>query len=380
MSIDPKARAWVELDLDALRENYRAIRRVVGPGVGIVAMVKSNAYGLGLEHVVRALEPFEPWAYGVACAREGGEVRRLGIDRKTIVFSPLPPDDTAEAARLGLVACVSDLEGLDRWIDACSSVGRPAEFHVEVDTGMGRCGFDWRDAPRWMEAIRARCEQGGQWKGIFTHFHGADAADRTVMRAQWRRFQDAIAKLPVPRDSLVAHVANSAGTLRGPEYAADLVRPGLFLYGGHPAPSLDELDIPAPKPVVAVRSCITLIREVPPGTTVGYGATHVARDHERWGTLAIGYGDGIRRELGNRGFALVRGRRARIIGKISMDLTVVDLTDIPDARVGDTATLVGRDGDEEITLEEIAAIADTISYEVLTGLTPRLPRLERPHA
>ncbi len=175
------------------------------------------------------------------------------------------------------------------------------------------------------------------------------------------------------REQLLVHVGNSAASLRWPRFGLDLVRPGIFLYGARATES-DEL-APRPAPVAAVRSRLILVREVPPGTTVGYGATYAAKGPERWGTLPIGYGDGFPRALGNRGQALVRGMRVPIIGRISMDLTVVDLTAV-DADVDDVVTLVGRDGDDEIRVEDVARQVGTISYEILTGLGRRLPRIE----
>lgn len=377
MSIRPDTRAWIELDLDALRANFDTIRRVVGPRVGVIAMVKGDGYGLGATRVVRALEPLEPWGYGVGSAEEGAALRALGVQRPILVFCPLPTSaDVAIAAEARLTPALSDLDSLDRWTEAVARVPGGGEFHVEVDTGMGRCGFDWRDTARWAAAIRSRLSPSLRWTGVFTHFHGADAPDKVYTLTQWARFKDALDQLPVSREDLVVHAANSAATLRFREFVTDAVRPGIFLYGGDPAPGLG---LPRPRPVVAVRARIVLIRDVAPGTTVGYGATHVARRWERWGTLAIGYGDGLRRALSNNGDVIVHGRRVPVVGRISMDLTVVNLTDVPDARVGDVATLIGRDGDAEITLEEVAAHADTISYEILTGLTPRLPRVERGH-
>jgi alanine racemase len=184
-----------------------------------------------------------------------------------------------------------------------------------------------------------------------------------------------VAQLPVSREDLMVHAANSAAALRWPEYAADAVRPGIFLYGGH-AVGEPVVGVPQPLAVASVRARIALIRQVPPGSTVGYGATYAARGWERWATLGIGYGDGLPRSLGNRGAALVRGQRVPIIGRISMDMTVVDITAAGGAGVGDVATFIGRDGDAEITVDEVAQHAGTIAYEILTGFTPRLPRVE----
>jgi alanine racemase len=214
-----------------------------------------------------------------------------------------------------------------------------------------------------------------RWTGVYTHFHGADAVDGAVTGTQWARFQDALGQLPVSREDLVVHAASSAAALRWPEYAADLVRAGIFLYGGCPADP--EVGCLQPHPVVSVRARIVLVRDVPPGSTVGYGATHVSRGWERWATVAIGYGDGLRRALSNRGAMLVQGRRVPIVGRISMDMTVVDITGLADVAAGAVATVIGRDGGDAIALDEVASTAGTISYEILTGFTPRLPRLER---
>lgn len=369
------------MDLTALRANFEVIRHAVGPRVRIIAMLKSNGYGLGAVCVARALEPLAPWGYGVATAEEGEELRRLaGIERPILVTGPLPAESVALAAEAGLTPAMSDPGELERWATEARRRGTPLDFHVEIDTGMGRSGFDWRDTNRWVEAVRAATGSGARLTGVFTHFQSADAVERDPTQLQWERFWDALVQLPVSRQDLLIHAANSAAALRWPEYAADAVRPGIYLYGGHPAVGLPKETLPPPAPVVALRARITLIRQVPPGSTSGYGATHVAQGWERWGTLAIGYGDGLPRCLGNVGHALVRGRRVRILGQMSMDMTVVDLTDVPEAQIGDVATLIGRDGDAEITVEEVAGQASTISYEIFTGLTARLPRVVRGEA
>jgi alanine racemase len=274
-----------------------------------------------------------------------------------------------------LSATISDVRSLELWSEAAT--GGQLDFHVEIDTGMGRAGFDWRDTPQWSRAVQelARGERV-RWTGVMTHFHGADGGDATASAVQWQRFQDALAQLPVPRSELMVHAANSAAALRWREYAADAVRPGIFLYGGHPAQQAGEA-VAAPKPVAAVRARLVLVRDVAPGSTVGYGATHVSRGWERWGTLAIGYGDGLPRSLGNRGSAIVRGQVVPFVGRISMDMTVVDITGVPEAGVGDVVTLIGSEGDVTITLDDVAQQAGTISYEILTGLRARLPRVER---
>ncbi|MGH7466446.1 MAG: alanine racemase [Longimicrobiales bacterium] len=369
-----QARAWIEVNASALRANFETIRARVGARTAILPMVKADGYGLGAAWVVRQLDPFKPWGYGVAAVSEGTALRAAGVRRPIVVFSPLTSQALAEAAHERLSIALSDLASLQRWAGLAEQ-SEFLDFHLEIDTGMGRAGFDWRETGVWSPAVRAFCSQHLRWTGVYTHFQGADAAERATTATQWERFHDAIAQLPVSRENLMVHAANSAAALRWPEFAADAVRPGIFLYGGHPARNRPE--VPAPQAVAAVRARVVLVRSVPPGTSVGYGATHAARAPETWATIGIGYGDGLPRSLSNRGQAIVRGNRVKVIGRISMDLTVVDVTGVPGVQAGDEVTFIGRDGDEEITVDDVAAQAETISYEILTGLTPRLPRLER---
>lgn len=367
----------MEVDEAALRRNLRRVLDAAGPGAAAVPMLKADGYGLGAAEVLRIVQaelaPGELFAAGVAAVAEGEALRALGWTGRVVVFAPAPPGEFRRAARAGLTLALSDLDGVRRWAAAAREEGRRLAFHAEVDTGMGRAGFPFPQAGEWGPAVDAAAADLLEWEGCFTHFHSADEPDLGPTDEQERRFREALAALPRPRDGSVRrviHSANSAASLRRGGYQADLVRPGIFLYGGCAGPGV------CPEPVASVRARIALVREVPAGWTCGYGATYAARRPERWGTLAVGYGDGLPRALSpGGGEALVRGRRAPIVGRISMDVTVVDLTEVPEARPGDAATLVGRDGGEEITLDEAAARAGTIPYEILTGLGARLPRV-----
>lgn len=340
-------------------------------------MLKADAYGMGMRAVAdalrRELEPEGPWAFGVAAVSEGEALREAGWTGRVLVFSPTPPDEVARAARVGLTPAVSDLESLGRWADAATEAGRRLPFHLEVDTGMGRAGFRWTEAAEW-GAEAARTAAGRLlWEGCFTHFHSADEPDLAATDAQWERFRDALSLLPAPAEGdppRVVHTSNSAAALRRAGYGCDLVRPGIFLYGGTAGADVH------PRPVASVRARVSLVRKVPAGATVGYGATYAASGPELWGTCAIGYGDGLPRALASAGGeAIVRGVRVPIVGRISMDVSVLNLSRVPDARAGDVATFIGRDGAEEIRVDEVAERCGTISYEILTGLTQRLPRV-----
>ena len=375
MSNSSQARAWVDIDLAALRANYEAIRRIVGEGRAMIPMVKADGYGLGAERVVRTLESAGPWGFGVATAEEGVVLRRAGVRRPIVVFGPLAPQSVDAAAAAGLVATISDIASMERWAAAADRHGS-LSYHVEIDTGMGRAGFDWRETAGWADRVRGFSTERVRWTGVYTHFHSADAADAAPTIAQWERFRDAVAQLPVSREDLLVHAANSAAALRWAELRADAVRPGIWLYGGR-AVEADVSGVPVPQTVAGVRARVVRVRSVPPGTTLGYGATHVARGWERWATLSIGYGDGLPRALANRGHALLRGCRVPIVGRISMDMTVVEVSAVPEVVPGDAGTLLGADGESALALDDVAAEAGTIAYEILTGLTARLPRVER---
>ncbi len=333
-------------------------------------MVKANAYGLGVREAVSALAPLDPWGFGVAAVEEGMELREVGVDKPILVCSPLPIGSYPAAVAAGLTPSVSDLDGLVALREACRESGSKTCFHLEIDTGMGRAGLDWRRVDEWGPKVEDLVDDGMTWEGCFTHFHSADQVGEGALDDQWRRLKETVDRLPAKPPASFVHACNSPGSLRRPDVAADMVRPGIFLYGG-----VAGAGLPAPSPVASLRARIVLLKEAPPGSTVGYGSTYTASGPERWATAAIGYGDGLPRLLSNRGEGVVRGRRVPIIGRVSMDVTVLDVTGVPDTELGDVVTFFGRSDGEEISLEEVADHAQTINYEVLTGLTRRLPRI-----
>jgi alanine racemase len=363
------------VDLDALLANAEHLRRAAGPAAALLPMVKADAYGLGMEAVAKVLAAAFPGpalaGFGVAAVAEGEALRRAGWRHRIVLVAPAPPAEFERAADADLVLGVSDLAAVQRWARLAEARGRRLPMHVEIDTGMGRAGFPADRVSEWAPEVARIAARWVRWEGTFSHFHSADEPDLAPTHRQWDRFSTALAAIaatPAAPPAAVVHVANSAAALRC-RFRCEWVRPGIFLYGG-------RVGGEPPKPVVSVRARIALIREVPAGTSLGYGATYMSRRAERWGTLAIGYGDGVRRALGPAGgYALVRRRRVPIVGRVSMDMTVVDLTDVPEAEAGDVATLIGRDGADEITVDQVADRVGTISYEILTGLAPRLPRV-----
>ncbi len=357
----------MEIRADALRANLDRIRRGAGPDAVVIPMVKADGYGLGVEEVVAALSSEGVHGFGVATVEEGKRLCGLGVAVPVLVLSPLPPGTEDDAVAAGLEVSVSNLETLARLTAAARRSGRSARCHVEIDTGMGRAGFDAQTVGSWAPALRAALDPL-EWVGCFTHLHSADS-DPASVDAQWSLFRAALDALSPPSEVRV-HVLNSAGVFCRPAYASSAVRPGIYLYGG----AAGDGGRP-PEPVVALRARVVHLRDAVPGTPLGYGSTYRSVGRERWATASIGYGDGLPRALGNRGSALLRGRRVPIVGRISMDVTVVDISHVPDAQLGDVVTFVGRDGEDEIRVDEVAALADTISYEILTGLTARVARI-----
>lgn len=369
MSTNPRARAWLDLRADALLSNLARVRAAAGAGVRVIPMVKANAYGLGVEEVVRVLAAERPWGFGVATVDEGLEVRGLGWEGPVVVFAPTPPPSLDDGVAGGLILSVGSLDAVWAVTQAAERADRIVEVHLEVDTGMGRSGVDWSRLEDWVPRFRGALGSRVRATGLFTHLHSAET-DSESIALQADRFAPWERAFRSTSDGTICHMLNSAGVFRAPKYARDAVRPGIFLYGGSCGP-----EAPPPRPVAAVRARVVHVRDAGPGRTTGYGATHRAAHEERWATLAIGYGDGLPRALGNRGQALIKGQRVPIVGRVSMDVTVVNITGVDGVGVGDVATLIGRDGSGEITVDEVAEQVGTISYEVLTGLTSRLPRV-----
>jgi alanine racemase len=350
------SRAWVEVDLTAVVENARTVARFTG--TRLLPMVKANGYGVGAVAVSKALEAVDPWGYGVATVDEGAELRAAGITRPVVVFMPAQPALFDPFDQFRLTPVLGDATSITEW----TARGERA-FHLEIDTGMGRSGVRWDE----IDCVRDALDTP-YLEGCYTQFHSADRDDGSI-DVQTERFRQAVARLK--RRPALLHVANSAAALRDRRYAFDLVRPGVFLYGGSPGKGLPE-----PQPVVSVRARVLSVRRVRAGESVSYGALWTAPRPTTVATLGIGYADGLRRALGLSGRAavLLRGRRCPIIGAVTMDLCMVELGELP-VRVGDVATLMGAADGGAITLEEFADWTGELQRAVLTSLGPRLPRV-----
>ncbi len=346
-------RAWVEVDLGALCRNGAAL--AARAGVPILPMVKADGYGVGALRAALALDSLEPWGFGVASATEGVELRRGGITRPILVFTPILRTEIDALRRADLTPCLGDPAVIESW----ARTGRP--WHLQVDTGMSRAGMLWHQVQAHVELLARAAPEG-----VFTHFHSAELDDATRGQ-QEARFAEAVAAMPV-RPAII-HAENGPAVERRAPSPWTLARPGIFLYGvaGFAGGPLQ------PEPVVSMRARIVEIRTIADGETVSYDATWRAEGERRIATVPVGYADGYRRGLSNRGVALLHGKRIPVAGNVTMDMTMFDVTGT-EAALGDLVTLLGADGGDVITVAEMAGSGELSPYEILTDLRLRLPR------
>lgn len=365
--------AWMEVDLGALRRNAERLARAVAPAA-VLPMIKADGYGLGALHVAQTLEVIEPYGFGVATAEEGASLRRAGLDARLVVFSPCAAFDGPTIRRHRLDVAILSLDSLRRLASEARTARGEVTVHLEIDTGMGRAGLPSDAAAEWAPEVARELEAGGlRLASTFSHFHSADT-DEAATRDQLARFTAAVESLRgAGVDPGPLHLANSPAALRHPSYHLDLVRPGLYLFGG--GGRWERGTLPGPEPVARVRATVLEVREIDVGSPVSYGATYVTEASSRLATVGIGYADGLPLGASKGGAAIIRGARAPIRGAVCMDVTVVDVTGLEAIEPGAVVTLLGTDGGEEVTLGELAELEGTIEYEILTGLGRRLPRV-----
>ncbi|HEY1420313.1 MAG TPA: alanine racemase [Candidatus Dormibacteraeota bacterium] len=344
------------MDLGAVRANCARITSHIPRNARLYAVVKAGGYGLGALVVARAALDGGAGGLAVATLEEAHELRGMVPAEHVLVMGGLTPAQAHAAAATGCGIAVSSPE----LADALGDSDEVVPVHLKIDTGMGRFGCTPEEAPEL--ARRIERSSGLRLAGTWTHFASADSDDART-KAQFDLFTQALATFDV--DPGARHACNSSATLRHPEFALDAVRCGISIYG---------CEWPGMEPALSMKSVVTLVKTVDRGATVGYGATWTAPVKSCVATVAIGYADGVFRARANRGDVLVRGRRAPLIGRVSMDAITLDVTEIPGVQVGDVATLIGRDGDQQITAEEVAVWSDTISYEVFTSIGPRVER------
>ena len=370
-------RCWAEIDLAALERNLRLIRASLPPHIRYVAVVKADAYGHGLQQVAGRLMHAGADLFAVANVTEAAQLRELGPGWPILLLSPLLPDEDRFAADYDLAVTVSTEDEVARLDAAARIAGRPVSVHLKIDTGMGRLGVWHEEAPALTRRILASAHL--RLAGVFTHFASPDD-DAAFTEEQRRRFLAALGAcgLAAPRgEDFFIHADNSAGLETMPGASPfNAVRIGLLQFGilPHPGSFLSQVRT---EPVFSFRTRVGIVKRLPAGTTVSYGRTRTLTRDSRIAILCAGYGDGIPRSVSNRASVLIRGVRCPILGRVTMDQTVVDITDIGEVACGDEAVLVGRQGAGEISIGEFSRWADTIPWETLCSVTKRVPRLYR---
>lgn len=366
---------WAEIDLDRLGENFRSIKHFCGDDILYMAVIKADAYGHGAVECAKRLEEEGADWFGVACLEEAVELRQAGLTHPILVFGGVWPGQEISFLNFDLTPMVFTLDQAERLNDAGSRANKVVGLHVKVDTGMNRVGFRLEKvanaARRLSELKNLRID------GLMTHFAVADALEETDFTNKQ------IAKFAVALDLFleaghrpdIVDLANSPGAVVHPHSRSKMVRIGGLLYGIADDILPGDIDKPSVQPVMSVYTRVAMVKSVPKGESIGYGRTYTANRDSLVATVPIGYNDGYDRTLSNIGEMLVRGTLVPVVGRISMDWITLDVTDLPAVEVGDRVTVIGSDGNDRVTVEDIARKIDTISYEITCGIAPRVPRL-----
>ncbi|MGZ3513919.1 MAG: alanine racemase [Thermodesulfobacteriota bacterium] len=360
-----------EVDLGALEFNYWQIRKRIPKGVKLLAVVKADAYGHGAIPVSLKLENLGVEYLGVAIPEEGVELRKGGVKAPILVLGGIFGEEGDQIFRFRLTPVIFRKDSLKALSREAGRRRKKVKVHLKVDTGMGRLGVPFNLWPDFLEEVKRFPKI--EIEGILSHFSMADE-EKDFTQNQWRSFQKAVdmaEEMGITCQCL--HMASSATVTALPAYSSKLVRPGIMLYGSYPSPRLRALI--SLKPVMALKTRIHFLKWVPLGTRISYGGTFTAKRESLIATLPIGYADGYSRRLSNRGEVLIHGRRAPVVGKVCMDFIMVDVTDIPHVSLGDEVVLMGKQGKEQITPEEIADKIDSIPYEVLCSIGKRVRRI-----
>ena len=356
------------IDLGAISHNVAAIRKKIGSQRGLMAVVKADGYGHGAVEVSRTALRNGADSLAVALPEEGQHLREAGIEAPILVLGLIQPEEAWKVVDSRLdqtVSSIALLEALDR---EAASASTQVNIHVKVETGLGRIGVEPHEVVLFLR--RARSYRNLKVAGLFSHFSAADERDKTFSQHQLQLFEQTIREIRHAGIELPQrHMANSAATLDLPESYYDLVRPGLIIYGLYPSTEVSHsIEV---KPAMTLKTKVCYLKTVPQGTPISYGRTFVAKKQTRVATLPLGYGDGYKRALANKGEVLIKGRRAPVIGRICMDMCMIDVSDVPDVQAGDEAIVFGQ----EPTADELAAKIGTINYEVVTTVGKRVPRV-----
>jgi len=369
---------WADIDLDALASNFRAVRERVGAGVKVMGVVKADAYGHGArECALRLADEGAEW-FGVASPEEGFALRGAGVTQPVLSFGGFWQGQAEDCLRQSIVPVVYRLDMAEALDAAARAAGKVADVHVKIDTGMGRLGVRYDEAAEFAERLRAF--EHVRVDGVMTHFAAADEPRHDCFtEEQLKRFREAVAAFREKgHRPTYEHMANSAATFAHTETHGQMVRPGGVLYGLWRDVLPPLADTPRLRPVMSLCSRIVLLKRVHVGETLGYGCTFEAAREMLVATVPAGYADGYARSLSNRGRVIVRGGFASVVGRVSMDLTLLDVTDLRGVAVGERVTLLGADGALTVPAEDIARTVGTLSYEITCGISARVPRRHLP--
>lgn len=369
------SRVFARIDLDAISYNMEQTRKRIGNDAKIIAVIKMDGYGHGSVPIARMFEEKDfIWGYATASIEEAIILRKAGIQKPILVLGCIFPDQYETMLNYEIRATIYDIEGAKMISEAAKKMNKTAYFHIKIDTGMGRLGFlpGEESADTILEISQL---PNVKIEGMFTHFARADEEDKTYTYNQHDKFiwmKKAMEERKVSIEYY--HCDNSAGIIDFPEMKHDLVRSGISTYGLYPSEEVEKKHLNL-KPALELRSHVTYVKEVEPGTAISYGGTFVAEKRMKIATIPVGYGDGYPRGLSNQADVLIHGKRARILGRVCMDQFMVDVTDIPDVTFMDEVVLVGRDGQEYIPVEELSAICGRFNYEFICCLGRRIPRV-----
>lgn len=363
------------ISLDAIASNVDQIIRNISPDTKILAVIKADGYGHGAVPIAHMAEEMEKiWGFAVATVEEALELREAGIKKPILILGIVFPEDYSFLVEGEIRPTICDLPSAELFNEEAGRQGRTAPVHLAVDTGMTRIGF--ADTDQSIETVKEIARMENLWiEGLFTHFARADEYDRSpalVQLERYNRFSEKLSRAGV--NIPIHHCSNSAGIIRVGEANLDLVRAGIILYGIYPSDEV-ERDIVKLTPAMSLVSRVTFVKTVKPGTAVSYGGTFVTDREMRIATIPVGYADGYPRGLSNKGEVLIHGKRAKILGRVCMDQFMVDISPVPGVVPGDRVTLIGRDGEEEITIEELSRLSGRFPYEFACEISKRVPRV-----
>ncbi|MCM1158533.1 MAG: alanine racemase [Bacteroidales bacterium] len=366
-------RVQADIDLDAIRKNIETMRSRIPEGKQLLAVIKANAYGHGAVAVAEALDDLADY-FGVACIDEAVELRNAGVEKPILILGMTDESLFEDVVEFDITQTIFTLEQAKAMAETAGRLGKTGKLHIKLDTGMNRIGFPCTEESAEEIAAIFRLPNLNV-EGIFTHYFKADVKDKTSAEGQLAAFAGMLARLEERGITFaLRHISNSAGIMEMPNDTYDMVRSGISTYGLYPSEEMNK-EACVLYPAMELKSHVTHIKTVRAGETVGYGGTYTLKEDRRIATVGAGYADGYPRALSNRGRMLVNGQFAPVVGRVCMDQTMIDVSDIPGVKTGDEVVLAGRQGDLVISVEELSGMSASFNYEFVCGVNRRVPRI-----